>query len=121
MSLDPQLEPLREALLARNGTVEEFPFGPEAMVFKVTGKMYALIAWEEDPLRISLKCHPERAVALRETHDAITPGYHFNKRHWNTVALDRSLTDELVTELIDHSYELVVAGLTRAQRESLGL
>ncbi|MFH1843537.1 MAG: MmcQ/YjbR family DNA-binding protein [bacterium] len=120
MSLDPQLEPLRDALLARKGTVEEFPFGPEAMVFKVAGKMFALIAWEEDPLRISLKCDPERALELREAHDAIIPGYHFNKRHWNTIMLDRSLADELVHELIDHSYDLVVAGLSRAQRDALG-
>ncbi|MBD3293075.1 MAG: MmcQ/YjbR family DNA-binding protein [Armatimonadia bacterium] len=114
-----KLEALRNYLLAKPDTTEEIPFGPQALVYKVAGKMFALIAWDEEPMRISLKCDPERALALREVFDGVRGAYHFNKRHWNMVDLDGSVPDDEVLAMIDHSLDLVVAGLTRAQRDEI--
>ena len=111
---------LRRACLARKGSTEEFPFGPQTSVFKVAGKMFALIALRSRPLKVSLKCEPDLAEALRDSHAEIQPGYHLNKRHWNTVTLDGSLPDGMVRDMIEDSYDLVVAGLPRAARERLG-
>ncbi|MNX90886.1 hypothetical protein D3C86_1229520 [compost metagenome] len=97
-----------------------YPFGPDAHVFKVLDKMFALVAVGSAPLRVSLKCDPERALILRETYAAVQPGYHLNKRHWNTLTLDGSLSDELVLQLVAHSYELVFKSLKKAERERLG-
>ncbi len=114
-----ELEPLRAYLLAKAGTTEERPFGPDVLVFKVLGKMFALVAWEADPLTISLKCDPNLAQLLRDTYAAVQPGYHLSKRHWNTVTLDGSIPPDEVAEMIDNSYALVVKGLTKAQRAEL--
>jgi predicted DNA-binding protein (MmcQ/YjbR family) len=114
-----KLEQIRKYLLSKKGTTEELPFGPDALVFKVYGKMYALIAWEDNPIYISMKCDPDRAVALRETYPAIKPAYHFNKTHWNMVYIDGTLTNDQITELIDHSYDLVVNKLKKADREGI--
>ena len=114
-----ELEPLKSYLLAQKGTTEEVPFGPQALVYKVLGKMFALVAWTEDPLSISLKCDPNVAQMLRQTYDAVKPGYHMNKRHWNTVTLDGSIPNDEVIEMIDNSYRLVVKGLKKAEREKL--
>jgi predicted DNA-binding protein (MmcQ/YjbR family) len=103
---------------AKPGSAEDYPFGDEVAVFKVAGRMFALVPLGPPP-SVSLKCDPDLAVGLRTRYPAITPGYHLNKRHWNTVALDGSVPDEELLELIDHSYELVVARLTRAQRNEL--
>jgi predicted DNA-binding protein (MmcQ/YjbR family) len=111
---------LRAWCLEQAGVVEEFPFGPENSVFKVAGKMFALSALERAPLEVSLKCEPELAVGLRGSYSAIRPGYHLNKRHWNTVTLDGSLSDQLVRDLIEDSYDLVVSALPRRLREQLG-
>ena len=111
---------LRRACLLREGATEEFPFGPQTSVFKVAGKMFALSALRSEPLKVSLKCEPELAEALRDSYAEIQPGYHLNKRHWNTVSLDGSLSDEMVRGMIEDSYDLVVAGLPRAARERLG-
>jgi predicted DNA-binding protein (MmcQ/YjbR family) len=111
---------LKRACLARPGSEETFPFGPEVSVFKVAGKMFALSMLRATPLSVSLKCEPPLAVDLRAAHPAIRPGYHLNKRHWNTVTLDGSLPDAMVLDLIEDSYDLVVAGLPRARREALG-
>lgn len=110
---------LRAACAALPGSTETFPFGASTLVFKVAGRMYALTDIQAEPLSLSLKCDPARAERLRAEHAAITPGYHLNKRHWNTLTLDGQLTDALVAELLRHSYDLVVAGLTRAQRAEL--
>jgi predicted DNA-binding protein (MmcQ/YjbR family) len=107
---------LRACCLAMPGTTEEFPFGEEVSVFKVAGKMFALSALSSRPLQVSLKCEPELADALRRTHDSIRPGYHLNKRHWNTVTLDGSLTDKIVNDMIEDSYDLVVDGLPKSRR-----
>jgi predicted DNA-binding protein (MmcQ/YjbR family) len=101
------------------GSAEDYPFGDEVAVFKVAGRMFALVPLGPAPGSVSLKCDPGLAADLRGRYAAITPGYHLNKRHWNTVALDGSVPDEEVLELVDHSYDLVLAGLTRAQRNKL--
>ena len=100
---------------------EEYPFGPEAAVFKVGGKLFAIVGLEDTPGSVSLKCDPGYAVALRERYPAVTPGYHLAKRHWNTVQLDDSVPSDEVRDWIDESYGLVVAGLSRARRSELGL
>jgi len=114
-----KLKQLAAYLLAKKGATEETPFGPEALVYKVVGKMFALVAWEADPLTISLKCEPGQAMFLRDIYPAVRPGYHMNKTHWNTVTLDGTVPDEEVLAMIDDSYDLVVKGLTRAQRDML--
>ncbi len=102
--------------LSKAGATETTPFGPDVLVYKVGGKMFALTAPDEFPARINLKCDPERSTTLRDEYEAILPGYHMNKRHWNTLILDGSIPAKLVRELIDHSYELVVASLPRSWR-----
>ncbi|WP_369389085.1 MmcQ/YjbR family DNA-binding protein [Streptomyces sp. CG1] len=110
-------EELRAFCLSFNAAVEDFPFGPDASVFKVLGKMFALSRLDGRPLTINLKCDPEDAVRLRGEHEGlIIPGYHMNKRHWNTVTADGDLPERLLKELIEDSYDLVVAGLPRAER-----
>jgi predicted DNA-binding protein (MmcQ/YjbR family) len=98
---------LRDLCLEFAGAEETFPFGPETSAFKVGGKIFAISRLGEERLRVSVKCDPEVAVALREEHDAVTPGYHLNKRHWNTVVIDGSLADAAVGEMIQDSYDLV--------------
>jgi predicted DNA-binding protein (MmcQ/YjbR family) len=107
---------LKARCLALPGTSEDFPFGDEVSVFKVGGKMFAASHLDEQPLQVSLKCEPDHAAALRAAYAAIVPGYHLNKRHWNTITLDGSLPDDLVAELIDDSYGLVIASLPKARR-----
>ena len=102
------VEQLREYCLAKKGTSEGFPFDEHTLVFKVMGKMFALVALERIPSQVNLKCDPERAIELREEYDgSIIPGYHMNKTHWNTVFLE-PLPSHLILELVDHSYQLVV-------------
>jgi predicted DNA-binding protein (MmcQ/YjbR family) len=104
---------------SRLGAMEELPFGPDTLVFKVGGRIFAITEARPDPPTISLKCDPDRAELMRAHHRAITPGYHLNKRHWNTLRLDGSLPPDLVEELLDHSYTLVVASLPRQVRGPL--
>jgi predicted DNA-binding protein (MmcQ/YjbR family) len=111
---------LRAWCLRQAGAVEDFPFGPEHSVFRVAGKMFALSTLDRVPLEVSVKCEPDLAVALRDSYPAIRPGYHLNKRHWNTITLDGSLADQLVCDLIEDSYDLVVSALPRRVREQLG-
>ena len=111
---------LRELCLGFPGAVEEFPFNPSTSVFKVEGKIFAISPLGREPLEVSLKCEPPLAEQLRASHPAIRPGYHLNKRHWNTVTLDGSLGDPMVRDLIEDSYDLVVSALSRAKREALG-
>jgi predicted DNA-binding protein (MmcQ/YjbR family) len=108
---------LRALCLSFNAAVEDFPFNPETSVFKVLGKMFALTNLGARPLTVNLKCDPEDAVRLRADHPGlIVPGYHMNTRHWNTVTVDGELPGRLVRELVEDSYDLVVAGLPRAER-----
>jgi predicted DNA-binding protein (MmcQ/YjbR family) len=112
---------LRRACLAMPGAIEDFPFGPENSVFKVSGKIFAISRLDRSPpLRIALKCEPALAEQLRASHPAITPGYHLNKRHWNTIVLDGSLPDAMVRDMIEDSYDLIVAALPVARQRALG-
>jgi predicted DNA-binding protein (MmcQ/YjbR family) len=111
---------LRDWCLERPGVTEELPFGPVTTVFKVEGKVFALSALDRSPLEVSLKCEPGLADSLRRDYPAIRPGYHLNKRHWNTVLCDGSLPDQMVMDMLEDSYDLVVEGLPRATRERLG-
>jgi predicted DNA-binding protein (MmcQ/YjbR family) len=100
---------------------ETYPFGEDVAVMKVCGKMFALVPLSDGPSSVNLKCEPARALELREAYAGIRPGYHQNKRHWNTVDLDGSVEDDVVLGLIQDSYDLVVARLPRAARAELGL
>ncbi|ASN50867.1 MmcQ/YjbR family DNA-binding protein [Sinomonas sp. R1AF57] len=120
---------LRSLCLGFPGAYEDFPFGPEASVFKVRapsggderrGRMFALSVLDSAPLSVALKCDPVLAVQLRAVHPEITGAWHMSKKHWSDVRLDGDLTDEDVRDLVEDSYDLVVAGLPRAQREALG-
>ncbi|MEE2570831.1 MmcQ/YjbR family DNA-binding protein [Pseudarthrobacter sp. J64] len=121
---------LRETCLSFPGTYEDFPFGPEASVFKVRAavsggarqqaKMFALSYMDPAALAVSLKCEPALAVQLRAAHPEITGAYHMNKTHWNGVRLDGALPDGMVRDMIEDSYDLVVASLSRKQQEQLG-
>ncbi len=115
-----ELEQLTRILLSKPGAVEERPFGPDTLVYKVMGKMFALVGWDESPLRINLKCEPEEALLLRQLYPgAVIPGYHMDKRHWNTVILDGAVPDQELLAMIDDSYALVVKGLRKSDREAL--
>lgn len=111
---------LRDLCLGFPGSVETFPFGPETSVFKVAGKMFALSRLAERPPPVSLKCEPPLAEQLRATHPAVLPGYHLNKRHWNTVIIDGSVPEQTISDMIEDSYDLVVSQLPLSRRRTLG-
>jgi predicted DNA-binding protein (MmcQ/YjbR family) len=111
---------LKRHCLALAGAAEDFPFSPGTSVFKVRGKVFAITRLESRPLKVSLKCEPGLAEQLRATYGEIEPGYHLNKRHWNTVTLDGTLPATMVRDMIEDSYDLVVAGLPRRVRDELG-
>lgn len=113
------IEDFRTYCLSKKGVEESFPFDEVTLVFKVIGKMFALTGLKADEFRVNLKCDPERAVELREEHVDIIAGYHMSKKHWNTVYFERGLDDDLLIELIDHSYDKVVQGLRKKDRELL--
>ncbi len=112
------IEQIREYCLSLNGVTEDMPFGDDTLVFRVMNKIFALVNLSGETT-INLKCDPARAIELREEHHAIIPGYHMNKQHWNTIIMDGSLKKELVTSLIDHSYDLIVASLPKVKKEEL--
>lgn len=111
------IEVFRDYCLAKKGVEETFPFGDDTLVFKVMGKMFALTGLDEIDYSVNLKCDPDWAIELRETHpDDIAPGYHMNKKYWNTVQFERNLDDAFLIKLIDHSYDLVLASLPKKIR-----
>lgn len=113
------VEQFRDYCLSKVGVTEEFPFDEHTLVFKVMGKVFAIVPLERNPSQANLKCDPEWAERLREEYDGlIYPGFHMNKKHWNTVLLAERLPSKLVMELVDHSYELVVAKFTKALRQA---
>jgi predicted DNA-binding protein (MmcQ/YjbR family) len=111
---------LRDHCLSFRGSEETFPFGPETSVFKVSGKMFALSGLAQSPLRVAVKCEPSLAEQLRDAHAAVIPGYHLNKRHWNTVIIDGSLPEQMIRDMIEDSYDLVVSQLPSSRRRALG-
>ena len=112
------IEEFRKYCLSKKGVTEEFPFGPDTLVFKVMGKMFALTNLDGD-FSINLKCDPDLAIDLREQYPAVLPGYHMNKKHWNTIAIDGSLSNKLINEWTDHSYNLVVDQLPKILKNKL--
>ena len=113
------IEVIREYCLKKKGVTEEFPFGEETLVFKVMDKIFILASLDSIPLQINLKCNPEKTIELREEYEAVQPGYHMNKKHWNTVIIDGSVPNKKILEWIDHSYKLVAAGLKKSDLEKL--
>lgn len=114
------IEIFRNYCLSKKGVTEGLPFGPDTLVFKIMGKMFALASLDEVPLRVNLKCDPERALSLREEYpDWILPGYHMNKMHWNTLVLDGFLQKSIVFALVDHSYDLVLLSLPKKLQQEL--
>jgi predicted DNA-binding protein (MmcQ/YjbR family) len=107
------LEEFREYCLTKPGATEDTPFGPDNLVFKVGGKMFALASLDEIPPRVNLKCDPDRALDLRHRYEEVRPGYHMNKKHWNTVLLSGAIPAAELRAMIDHSYELVAARLPK--------
>ncbi|MGH1336565.1 MAG: MmcQ/YjbR family DNA-binding protein [Aureispira sp.] len=113
------IELLREYCLSKVGTTEAMPFGPEVLVFKVANKVFALTNIEAEDFTVNLKCAPDYAVELRELHPEVRPGWHMNKKHWNTVDFEGSLKRSFLLELVDHSYDMVVKGLTKKAKAAL--
>ncbi|WBL22814.1 MmcQ/YjbR family DNA-binding protein [Zunongwangia sp. HRR-M8] len=112
------IDTFRDYCLNKKAVTEHMPFGPETLVFKVMGKMFALVSLDAVPLRINLKCNPDKSLELREEFDGkIIPGYHMNKQHWNTMILDGQIPAKLIFELTDHSYQLIVDGLNKNQKQ----
>ena len=114
------IEQFRDYCLSKKYVSESFPFDQETLVFKVADKMFALSGLERKPAQVNLKCDPEKAINLREEFPDIIEGYHMSKKHWNTIILEGNLTDILIIELIDHSYNLVVNGMTKKKQKELG-
>lgn len=112
------IEEYRNYCLAKKEVTEGTPFGPDVLVFKVAGKMFAL-SGIDDFATINLKCDPEKAIQLRAEFNAVNPGYHMNKQHWNTVTVNDDVSDELLYKMIDESYDLIVASLPKKVREQL--
>ena len=115
------IEVFRDYCLHKKAVSEGFPFDEVSLVFKVGGKMFALCSLDSVPFSANLKCDPEKAISLREQYENIQPGYHMSKKHWNTVVIDGSLSDDFICDLIDHSYDLVVKGMTKKQRKEYEL
>ncbi len=113
------IEEFRDYCLSKKGVEETFPFDEVTLVFKVMGKMFALTGLEHEEFKVNLKCDPEKALEYREEYEDILPGWHMSKKHWNTVHFERSLETGFLIELIDHSYDLVVAKLKKSDREIL--
>lgn len=114
------IESIREYCLSKKATTESFPFDEDTLVFKVMGKMFCLTSLSE-PDRINLKCDPEKAIALREEYNCVLPGWHMNKSMWNTVVLDGTVSNNIISEWIDHSYDEVVKKLPKKDKITLGI
>jgi len=112
------LENFRKYCLNKKGVTEEFPFGEQTLVYKVMGKIFAITSFDI-PFRVNLKCDPETAVELRERYEEVLPGYHMNKKHWNTVIFDGMIPEKLLKEMTDDSYDLIVKSLTSKLRDEL--
>lgn len=113
------IEQIREYCLKKKGVAEAFPFDEETLVFKITGKIFLLASLDSIPLQINLKCDPEKAIGLREEYEAVQPGYHMNKKHWNTIIIDETISEQIIKEWIDDSYKLVLAGLKKSDLKKL--
>ncbi len=115
------IESLRNYCLTKKGVEECVPFGPDTLVFKVGGKLFLLASMAAVPLQFNIKCDPEIAVLLRDQYSCVLPGYHMNKRHWNTIICDGTLSDKLLLQWIDDSYELVLNALPKNLKQKFDL
>ena len=115
------IEELRDYCLSKSGVEETFPFGPDTLVYKVGGKIFLLMGLDNEGLRFNVKCDPDKAIELREEFSCVLPGYHMNKKHWNTIIIDGSAPAKQLKEWINHSYELVVDSLPKKLRDSFSL
>jgi len=115
------IEQLREYCLSKTGTEETLPFGPDTLVFKVAGKVFLLTGLDSEVLRFNVKCDPDQVSELREQFSCVLPGFHMNKKHWNTIVVDGSVPSKQLKEWIDHSYDLVVKSLPKKIREEMDL
>ena len=113
------IEQIREQCIKKKGVTEEFPFDEETLVFKVSGKIFLLASLESIPLQVNLKCDPEKGVELREEYESVQPGYHMNKKHWNTIIIDGSVSIRKISEWIEDSYNLVLSGLKKSELKKL--
>ena len=113
------LDQIEQFILNKPGSVREQPFGPEVLVYKLSGKIFALMAWEKSPLTISLKCAPDNALFLRLKYAEVNPGYHLNKKHWNTVTLNGIIPSNEVKEMINESYDLILSSLSKKLRDNI--
>jgi predicted DNA-binding protein (MmcQ/YjbR family) len=114
------LAQFREYCLSKASATEGTPFGPDVLVFKVAGKMFALAALDEVPTRVNLKCEPDLALELRDRYEQVTPGYHMNKKHWNTAEIEGGIPDTELRKMIDHSYDLVASSLPKSTAKVAG-
>ena len=114
-----KLEDVEAHCRSQPGASEDYPFNADTLVFRIAGKIFALVSHSDERERVTLKCEPELALHLRSQFEGVIPGYHTNKRHWNTVYLDAGIADDEIQDMIDHAYQRVVAGLSKAQRATL--
>ena len=113
------IETLREYCLSKKAVTEDFPFGEDTLVFRVLTKIFLLVSLSSNPLQFNAKCDPDKAIELRDQYDVVQPGYHMNKKHWNTIIMDGSLSNAQLKEMIDDSYNLIVQSLPKKERENL--
>jgi len=110
---------LQKILLTKNGSLKEFPFGKDVAVYKVMNKMFALVSFTKGFININLKCQPDDALGYRDIYECVIPGYHMNKKHWNTIIVNGEMKDEILIDMIDESYDLVVSKLTKKEKAEL--
>lgn len=115
------IEQLRDYCLSKSGAEESLPFGPDTLVYKAGGKVFLLVGLNNEELRFNVKCDPDKAIELREQFSCVLPGYHMNKKHWNTIVVDGSVSSKQLKEWIDHSYNLIIDSLPKKIRDSLKL
>lgn len=113
------IEQLRDYCLSKKGAEETLPFGPDTLVYKAGGKVFLLVGLESEELRFNVKCDPDKAIELREQFPCVLPGYHMNKKHWNTIVVDGSVSTKQLKEWIDHSYTLIIDSLPKKLRDEL--
>jgi predicted DNA-binding protein (MmcQ/YjbR family) len=111
------LDDLREYCLSKKGVEETQPFGPDTIVYKVNGKIFLITGFDNDPFQFNVKCEPELAIELREQYDCVLPGYHMNKKHWNTIIVDGQVKSALLFQWIDHSYDLISSNTSTSKNK----
>ena len=110
------IEELRDFCISKKAVEESTPFGPDTLVFKVVGKVFLIVGMDSQPLQFNVKCNPEKAIELREAYICVKPGFHMNKKHWNTIIVDGSVSDQLIESWINDSYNLIVSKLTKNEK-----